>query len=112
MSPFNLLQFAAAAAIFMIAAISAKSWALSPSLAKIVLTLALYTLGNVLMMRLVRSVGMSTAFSLSAVLQLIAINIVAILAFGERLGWMQGLGVALGVVSVALITLGPALTPS
>jgi multidrug transporter EmrE-like cation transporter len=64
------------------------------------------------MMRLVRSVGMSTAFSLLAVLQLIAINIIAIVAFGEKLGWAQGLGVALGVVAVALITLGPALTPS
>jgi glucose uptake protein GlcU len=110
MSPSNIFQFAAATAVFMIAAVSAKSWALAPSLAKIVVTLALYTLGNLLMMRLVRSVGMSTAFSLSAVLQLIAINIIAIVAFGEKLGWAQGLGVALGVVSVALITLGPALT--
>jgi glucose uptake protein GlcU len=112
MSPLDMIQFAAATAIFMIAAVSAKSWALSPNVAKIIITLALYTLGNVLMMRLVRSVGMSTAFSLSAVLQLIAINIIAIVAFGEKLGWAQGLGVALGVVSVALITLGPALTPS
>jgi multidrug transporter EmrE-like cation transporter len=112
MSPLNVFQFVAATAIFMIAAVSAKSWALSPNLAKTIITLVLYTLGNILMMRLVRSVGMSTAFSLSAVLQLIAINIIAILAFGEKLGWAQGLGVALGVVSVALITLGPALSSS
>jgi multidrug transporter EmrE-like cation transporter len=112
MSPLDLVQFATATAIFLIAAISAKYWALSPDLGKTLLTLALYTLGNLLMMRLVRSVGMSTAFSFSAVLQLIAINIVAIFAFGERLGWAQGLGVALGILSVALITLGPAATPS
>src|ERR1700749_2420273 len=77
MSPLNVFQFVAATAIFMIAAVSAKSWALSPNLAKTIITLVLYTLGNILMMRLVRSVGMSTAFSLSAVLQLIAINIIA-----------------------------------
>ena len=107
MSPLNLLQFAATTAIFMIAATAAKSWAVSPSLAKAALTLALYTAGNILIMRLVRSVGMSTAFSLSTVLQLVSINAIAF-AFGERLGWVQGLGVALGVLAVALITLGPA----
>jgi hypothetical protein len=42
-----MFQFAAATAIFMIAAVSAKSWALSPNLAKIIITLALYTLGNI-----------------------------------------------------------------
>jgi glucose uptake protein GlcU len=97
--------------IFMLAASSAKNWALAPHVGKAVLTLALYTLGNILMMRLVRSIGMSTAFSISAVIQLIAINLVAIVAFGEKLGWAQGAGVALGVVSVALITFGPSLSP-
>jgi drug/metabolite transporter (DMT)-like permease len=37
--------------------------------------------------------------------------VVAIFAFGERLGWAQGIGVVLGVLSVTLITLGPSLTP-
>jgi glucose uptake protein GlcU len=111
MSPFNLVQLAAATGIFLLAASSAKGWALSPSLARAVLTLALYSAGNLLMMRLVRSLGMATAFSLSAVIQLIAINLVAIFAFGEKLGWAQSAGVALGVVAVALITLGPSLTP-
>lgn len=109
MSPFNLVQLAAATGIFLLAASSAKGWALSPNLARAALTLALYSAGNLLMMRLVRSLGMATAFSLSAVIQLIAINIVAIVAFGEKLGWAQGAGVALGILSVALITLGPSL---
>ncbi len=111
MNATNLVQLAAATAIFLCAASSAKGWALAPSLVRAILTLALYTAGNLLMMRLVRSVGMSTAFSLSALIQLIAINIVAIVAFGEKLGWAQGAGVALGVLSVALITLGPSLGP-
>jgi drug/metabolite transporter (DMT)-like permease len=45
------------------------------------------------------------------VIQLIAVNLVAIYAFGERPGWAQGAGVALGVLSVALIRLGPSFSP-
>jgi hypothetical protein len=69
-----LLQLAASTAIYVLAAGSAKSWALAPSAAKIVVTLALYTLGNLIMLRLVRIFGMSAAFSVTAVAQLVAIN--------------------------------------
>ena len=96
--------------IFLLAATSAKSWALAPNLPKIALTLALYTLGNLIMLRLIRTLGMSTAFSISAVVQLLAVNIIAIAVFGERLGWIEGVGVALAIVAVMLITLGPALS--
>jgi drug/metabolite transporter (DMT)-like permease len=64
------------------------------------------------MLRLVRAFGMSAAFSLTAVIQLVAINAIAVLAFGERLGPVEGAGVALAIVSVALILLGPALSRS
>jgi drug/metabolite transporter (DMT)-like permease len=104
-----LLQLAASTAIYVLAAGSAKSWASAPSAAKIVLTLALYTVGNLIMLRLVRIFGMSAAFSLSAVIQLVAINAVAILFFGEKLGPIEGVGVALAIASVALILIGPAL---
>jgi drug/metabolite transporter (DMT)-like permease len=104
-----LLQLAASTAIYVLAAGSAKSWALAPSAAKIVVTLALYTVGNLIMMRLVRIFGMSAAFSLTSVVQLVAINAVAILFFGEKLGPIEGIGVALAIVSVALILIGPAL---
>ncbi len=109
MSLSALLQLAASTAIYVLAAGSAKSWALAPSLLKILVTLALYTLGNLIMLRLVRFFGMSTAFSLTAVIQLVAINAIAILVFGERLGAVEGIGVALAIVSVALIMLGPML---
>lgn len=102
-----LLQLGAACAIFILAASGAKAWALSPSAWKILLTLALYTAGNLLMLRLVREIGMATAFSVSAVLQLIAVNAVAILYYGERVGLVEGVGLALAVVAVALITLAP-----
>ncbi|WP_158813339.1 hypothetical protein [Methylocapsa sp. S129] len=110
MSLSALLQLAASTAIYVLAAGSAKSWALAPSLAKIALTLALYSVGNLIMLRLVRTFGMSAAFSLTAVIQLVAINAVAILVFGEKLGRIEGIGVALAIVSVTLIMLGPALS--
>ena len=52
-----LLQLGAACALFIIAASSAKAWALSPSALRLLLTLALYTAGNLLMLRLIRKLG-------------------------------------------------------
>lgn len=109
MNASALLQLAVATAIFIAAASGAKSWALAPSNGKIVLTMLLYTAGNLIMLRLIRQIGMATAFSLSAVLQLVAVNVVAIVVFGERLGALEGTGIALAIVAVALITLGPRL---
>lgn len=105
-----LLLLVIACAIFVIAAACAKSWALAPTVPRLLLTLALYTVGNLLMLSLIRQIGMATAFSLSAVMQLIAVNVVAIAVFGESLGLVQGIGVALAVLAVALITLGPSLS--
>ena len=96
--------------MFVAAASSAKAWALAPGTPTLVGTLALYTAGNLIMLVLVRQIGMATAFSLSGVLQLVAVNFVAIFGFGERVGTIQGLGLALAVVAVALITLGPRLS--
>ena len=109
MSIAALVQLGLACAIFVAAASSAKAWALSPALWKVALTILLYTAGNLLMLRLVRLVGMATAFSVSAVLQLVAVNLVAILVFGERVGWAEGTGLCFAVLAVALITLGPRL---
>jgi multidrug transporter EmrE-like cation transporter len=112
MSPSTVAQLAASTLVFLLAASAAKSWAVAPSLWRIALTLALYTLGNLIMLRLIRILGMSTAFSISSVIQLLAVNVIAIVAFGERLGPLEAAGVALAIVSVALITLGPMLSGS
>ncbi len=111
MKPQTIFLLVLACAIFLGAASVAKAWALAPGVPKLVLTLLLYTAGNVIMLVLIREVGMATAFSLSAVLQLIAVNLVAVLAFGERVGMLQGIGMVLAVAAVALITLGPRLSP-
>ena len=108
MSILGALQLGFATVVFLLAATVAKQWALAPGLGKIVLALALYSLGNLIMLRLVRDFGMATAFSLSAVIQLVAVNLIALAYFGERLGMVQGAGVVLAVAAVAMITLGPA----
>lgn len=107
MSFWGLAQLGASTIIFLLAATAAKQWGLAPSLGKIVLTLALYSAGNLVMLRLIREFGMSVSFSLSAVIQLVAVNIVALAFYGERLNAFQATGVVLAIVAVALITLGP-----
>lgn len=77
------------------------------SLGWLVLTLALYTVGNLIMLRLIREVGMGAALSLSAIVQLVAVNLVAFAYFGERVSAVQGAGIAMAIVAVAMITLAP-----
>ena len=107
MSPLGLAQLGASTLIFLGAASMAKSWAVSPSPWKMAATLALYTLGNLIMLRLVREFGMGIAFSLSAVIQLIAINLVAFAVFGERIGLVEAVGIAPAIAAVAVISLRP-----
>ena len=104
---WGLAQLGISTVMFLLAAMAAKQWGVAPNLAKLLLTLALYTAGNLIMLRLVREFGMSVSFSLSAVIQLVAVNVVAIAFFGERLNTLQATGVMLAIAAVALITLGP-----
>ena len=104
----GFVQLCGATVVFLAAATMAKQWAIAPGIGKLVVTLLLYSLGNLIMLRLVRDFGMATAFSLSAVIQLVAVNLIALAYFGERLGMVQGAGIALAVAAVAMITLGPA----
>jgi glucose uptake protein GlcU len=91
---------------FIGAASSGKAWAVSASPERLVFTMALYIAGNLIMLRLLRKVGMTTAFSISAVLQLVAINLVAIFVYGE---WAssKATGIVLAVAALALITFAP-----
>lgn len=106
-----MVQLVVATAIFIGAASSAKTWALAPSAARAILTLSLYMLGNILMMRLLRGVGMATAFSMTSVLQLVAVNLVAILVFRERLSLQEGIGIVFALLGVALISFAPRAVP-
>lgn len=103
------LLLATSTLVFVGAASTAKAWALSAnSMAWLVATLALYTIGNLIMLRLIRDLGMGVALSLSAVVQLVAVNLVAFAVFGERLSAIQSTGIVLAIISVAMITLFPA----
>lgn len=93
--------------VFLAGATSAKAWGLQPTTPKLLLTLGLYTVGNLIMLYLVRVLGMSIAFSLSAVIQLIAVNLVALLWFDEKLNLLQGIGIVFAILAVALISFGP-----
>ena len=107
MSLAGFLQLAASTIIFLLAASGAKSWALAPNPGKLIVTLALYTVGNLIMLRLVREFGMSIAFTLSAIIQLVAVNVVALTYYGEPLTASQGVGIVLAIAAVAVITFGP-----
>lgn len=65
--------------------------------------LALYTIGNLIMVRLMRESGMAVAMSLSAVVQLLMATLIAVVIFGERPSATQFAGVALGAVAIGLI---------
>ncbi len=106
---WGLVQLGLSTVVFVLAAVVAKHWALAPGIGKLLLTLALYSLGNLIMMRLIREFGMGVSLSLSGVIQLLAVNAVALAYFGERINALQAIGLVLAVVSMALITLGPYL---
>ncbi len=101
------LQLIASTIIFLFAASAAKTCTLNPSFMRLALVLALYSVGNLIMLRLIRDFGLGVALSLSAVIQLVAVNIVAFAFFGERVSTVQGGGILIAILAVALITLGP-----
>lgn len=107
MNAWGLGQLGASTVIFVLAASAAKWWALAPSYWRLGLVLLLYTAGNLIMLRLIRDFGMGVALSLSAVIQLVAVNVVAFAWFGERVGALEGAGIVVAIVAVGLITLGP-----
>jgi hypothetical protein len=109
MSFWGMVQLGLSTVVFLLAATVAKYWALAPSFSKLALTLALYCLGNLIMLRLIREFGMGISLSLSGILQLVAVNVIALAFFGERLNLLQAVGLVLAVVAVALVTLGPYL---
>jgi glucose uptake protein GlcU len=96
-------------ATFVAAASAAKAYTEHPGWGWLTGALGLYTIGNLIMLRLISDLGMGVALSLSAVVQLIAVNLVAVLLFGERLTVSQTAGVTTAVLSVGIFVIGPYL---
>ncbi len=99
----SYLWLGGAMAVFLAASAALRRYVDLPALWMLLLALGLYTLGNLMMVRLMREGGMAVAISVSAVLQLVMANFVAVAVFGERPSATQLLGIALGVVAVLLI---------
>ncbi|OLP52541.1 hypothetical protein BJF92_02930 [Rhizobium rhizosphaerae] len=89
--------------IFLAGATASRAYVSSERWPLLALSLLLYCLGNLVMIRLMREGGLGLAISLSAIGQLVAINAIAFLVFGERMTGQQMAGVALGVVAMGLM---------
>ncbi len=103
MAPASLLWLAGAMGVFVLANSVLRAYAASAHWPTLLLALALFTGGNLMMVRLMRESGLALAISVSSVVQLVLISLVAVLWFGERPTALQIAGMALGVVAVALI---------
>jgi glucose uptake protein len=103
MSGALLVWLAGAMAIFVVANTVLRVYAGGGALWVLGAALVLFSLGNLMMVRLMREGGLAVAISVSAILQLLLLAIVAVVVFGERPTPVQFGGMALGVVAVALI---------
>ena len=103
MTAGSYLWLGAAMTIFLAASSLLRRYVDVQALWLVLAALALYCIGNLMMVRLMREGGMAVAISVSAVLQLLMANVVAIAVFGERPTLVQFAGIALGGVAVVLI---------
>ena len=103
MSGALILWLAGAMAVFVTANSVLRSYVASGQVAVLVGALGLFSIGNLMMVRLMRESGLAVAISISSIVQLVVIGVVAWFVFGERPTGMQMAGMALGVVAVALI---------
>ncbi|MGH1414184.1 MAG: hypothetical protein ACRBB0_11880 [Pelagimonas sp.] len=103
MSGVNLGWLGAATIAFLTAASLLRAYVDHAAIWMIAVALVLYSLGNLMMVPLMRGEGMAVAMSVAAVTQLVMANAVAVALFGERPNMQQWAGIALGLVAVALI---------
>ena len=103
MSAVTFLWLGLATAVFVGANAVLKVYAVKGGLPVLVGALALFCLGNVLMVQVMKANGLGLAIALSAIFQLVAISVMAIFVFGERPTGLQLAGMALGCVAVAMI---------
>lgn len=98
-----LVWLAGAMATFLGAATASRAYIATNSIYLLVFSLALYCAGNLIMVRLMREGGMGLAISVSAVAQLLLINVIAYFVFDERLTPSQMVGAGLGLAAMMLL---------
>jgi len=103
MSAITFLWLGLATAVFVGANAVLKVYAVKGGLPVLVGALALFCLGNVLMVQVMKANGLGLAIALSAIFQLVAISVMAIFVFGERPTGLQLAGMAVGCMAVAMI---------
>ena len=91
---------AALTAVFVAANAALKTYALQGGIWVLVGALALFCLGNTLMVQVMRANGLGIAIALSLIFQLIAITGVAFVFFGERPNALQLAGLVLGIIAI------------
>lgn len=89
--------------VFMAANATLKTYAVQGGIWVLIGALALFCVGNFLMVRVMRENGLGLAIALSLIFQLIAITLMAVVVFGERPSPLQIAGLVLGVVAVTMI---------
>jgi small multidrug resistance pump len=97
------LWLIASTCVFMAANSALKIYAGAGGLWMLFGALILFCLGNFLMVQVMRGEGLGVAIVLSAIFQMVAITLLAAVAFGEKLSALQWAGLALGIVAVAMI---------
>ena len=103
MNAVVLAYLAGSTMVFMAANATLKTYAVKGGPLVLVGALALFCLGNYLMVRVMRENGLGLAIALSLIFQLLAITAMAFLWFGERPTGLQLAGLALGVVAITMI---------
>jgi drug/metabolite transporter (DMT)-like permease len=107
----TFLWLAASTAVFMAANSALKLHATGGGYGFLAGALFLFCIGNTLMVQVMRGEGLGLAIALSVVFQMVAITLLAVVVFGERLQPMQWAGIALAVVAVAMIAWPKAVQP-
>lgn len=103
MSGGSILWLAGAMAVFITANSVLRAYVALSQVPVLIGALVLFSIGNLMMVRLMRESGLAVAISVSSVVQLVLIGLVAWLIFGERPTGLQLAGMALGCVAVAMI---------
>ena len=103
MSAVTFLWLGLATAVFVGANAVLKIYAVKGGLPVLIGALALFCVGNFLMVQVMKANGLGLAIALSAIFQLVAISVMAIFVFGERPSGLQLAGMAVGCMAVAMI---------
>ena len=98
-----ILWLALSAIIFVSAATASRLYVTSTNVVWVLLSLSLYIVGNLIMIRLMREGGLGLAVSISAIAQLILVNVIAFGFFQEKLSPVQMGGVVVGLLAMVLM---------